>query len=156
MIPKFRVWDKVNKKIKQVYSIDFDENGEIQSIKDEYTKPNEVYAMFEMEYFELMQSTGLKDKNGVEIYEGDIIEFEDEAFCYPFDDEAIVETINRAQVIIDKVKGIFLENFMVKDSTIAKEYKYYYDLPTSEKTIFFKECSVVGNVFEDENLLEDE
>lgn len=151
MIPKFRVWDKTENKMWNVETI---------YIEDEWVKVNDgsIYGITKdlVRDYVLMQSTGLKDKNGVEIYEGDIIEFEDESFCYPFDDEAIVETINRAQVIIDKVKGIFLENFMVKDSTIAKEYKYYYDLPTSEKTIFFKECSVVGNVFEDENLLEDE
>ncbi|EJD95126.1 MULTISPECIES: YopX family protein [Staphylococcus] len=148
---KFRAWDKTENKMWNVETI---------YIEDEWVKVNDgsIYGITKdlVRDYVLMQSTGLKDKNGVEIYEGDIIEFEDESFCYPFDDEAIVETINRAQVIIDKVKGIFLENFMVKDSTIAKEYKYYYDLPTSEKTIFFKECSVVGNVFEDENLLEDE
>lgn len=151
MIPKFRAWDNAVNKMWNVETI---------YIEDEWVKVNDgsIYGITKdlVRDYVLMQSTGLKDKNGVEIYEGDIIEFEDEAFCYPFDDEAIVETINRAQIIIDKVKGIFLENFMVKDSTIAKEYKYYYDLPTSEKTIFFKECSVVGNVFEDENLLEDE
>jgi uncharacterized phage protein (TIGR01671 family) len=151
MMPKFRAWDNAVNKMWNVETI---------YIEDEWVKVNDgsIYGITKdlVRDYVLMQSTGLKDKNGVEIYEGDIIEFEDEAFCYPFDDEAIVETINRAQVIIDKVKGIFLENFMVKDSTIAKEYKYYYDLPTSEKTIFFKECSVVGNVFEDENLLEDE
>lgn len=151
MIPKFRAWDKEENKMWNVETL---------YIEDEWVKVNDgsIYGVTKdlTRSYYLMQSTGLKDKNGVEIYEGDIIEFEDEAFCYPFDDEAIVEIINRAQVIIDKVKGIFLENFMVKDSTIAKEYKYYYDLPTSEKTIFFKECSVVGNVFEDENLLEDE
>lgn len=151
MMPKFRAWDNAVNKMWNVETI---------YIEDEWVKVNDgsIYGITKdlVRDYVLMQSTGLKDKNGVEIYEGDIIEFEDESFCYPFDDEAIVETINRAQVIIDKVKGIFLENFMVKDSTIAKEYKYYYDLPTSEKTIFFKECSVVGNVFEDENLLEDE
>lgn len=151
MMPKFRAWDNAVNKMWNVETI---------YIEDEWVKVNDgsIYGITKdlVRDYVLMQSTGLKDKNGVEIYEGDIIEFEDESFCYPFDDEAIVETINRAQVIIDKVKGIFLENFMVKDSMIAKEYKYYYDLPTSEKTIFFKECSVVGNVFEDENLLEDE
>ncbi|AIA64145.1 YopX family protein [Staphylococcus phage 6ec] len=151
MLPRFRAWDKTENKMWNVETI---------YIEDEWVKVNDgsIYGITKdlVRDYVLMQSTGLKDKNGVEIYEGDIIEFEDESFCYPFDDEAIVETINRAQVIIDKVKGIFLENFMVKDSMIAKEYKYYYDLPTSEKTIFFKECIVVGNVFEDENLLEDE
>lgn len=151
MLPRFRAWDKTENKMWNVETI---------YIEDEWVKVNDgsIYGITKdlVRDYVLMQSTGLKDKNGVEIYEGDIIEFEDESFCYPFDDEAIVETINRAQVIIDKVKGIFLENFMVKDSMIAKEYKYYYDLPTSEKTILFKECSVVGNVFEDENLLEDE
>lgn len=151
MLPRFRAWDKTENKMWNVETI---------YIEDEWVKVNDgsIYGITKdlVRDYVLMQSTGLKDKNGVEIYEGDIIEFEDESFCYPFDDEAIVETINRAQVIIDKVKGIFLENFIVKDSMIAKEYKYYYDLPTSEKTIFFKECSVVGNVFEDENLLEDE
>lgn len=151
MLPRFRAWDKTENKMWNVETI---------YIEDEWVKVNDgsIYGITKdlVRDYVLMQSTGLKDKNGVKIYEGDIIEFEDESFCYPFDDEAIVETINRAQVIIDKVKGIFLENFMVKDSMIAKEYKYYYDLPTSEKTILFKECSVVGNVFEDENLLEDE
>lgn len=151
MMPKFRAWDNAVNKMWNVETI---------YIEDEWVKVNDgsIYGITKdlVRDYVLMQSTGLKDKNGVEIYEGDIIEFEDEAFCYPFDDEAIVEIINRAQVILDKVKGVFLENFMVKDSMIAKKYKYYYDLPTSEKTIFFKECSVVGNVFEDENLLEDE
>lgn len=145
---KIRAWDKKEKRMCSVVAIWF-------SLGSIILESGIFVYERKLDEVELMQSTGLKDKNGVEIYEGDIIEFEDESFCYPFDDEARVEIINRAQVIIDKVKGVFLENFMVKDSTIAKEYKYYYDLPTSEKTIFFKECSVVGNVFEDENLLED-
>lgn len=152
---KFRAWSKEREEMINECDLSITPDGSVLAGDLNYNEESGMLADV-TDNVVITMSTGLKDKNGVEIYEGDIIEFEDESFCYPFDDEAIVETINRAQVIIDKVKGIFLENFMVKDSTIAKEYKYYYDLPTSEKTIFFKECSVVGNVFEDENLLEDE
>lgn len=136
MIPKFRAWDKVNKKLKQVYSIDFDENGEIQSIKDEYTKPNEMYAMFEIEYFELMQSTGLKDKNGIEIYEGDIVELK-----YPYDKR--IKT--KGSIVWDNHKACF--GISMKETT--EQYELY--RVTAENYL-----SVIGNVFENKNLLNEE
>ena len=125
MIPKFRAWDKVDKKLKQVYSIDFDENGEIQSIKDEYTKPNEMYAMFEIEYFELMQSTGLKDKNGTEIYEGDIIK-------NSYDEIYTVKWFDAAFYLEEKYNGGF----------------DYHELHLEDNK------KVIGNIYENPELLE--
>ena len=64
---KFRAWDKTAKKMSKVTAIDFS------------TKPFRVFykAYGNENYFNqdaiLMQSTGLKDKNGVEIFEGDIV-----------------------------------------------------------------------------------
>ena len=65
MISKFRAWHHEHEEMYQVENIYFEMEC-VTFFGDDYP--------LEFEDITLMQSTGLKDKNGVEIYEGDEIE----------------------------------------------------------------------------------
>lgn len=87
---KFRAWDKNNKKIIDVHTIDF-ENGNINACDgDNY---DDILLGFDSI---LIEYTRLKDKKGVEIYEGyigwdshyecyGVVKFEEGKFVYEWD-----------------------------------------------------------------------
>ena len=103
---KFRAWDKKLKLLGNVSYIDFDS----KNLMYFFDKDTELYANFED--VEIMQSTGFKDKNGVEIFIGDIVNCGYLFTGSPFEEEddytediGVIKIVNCGAVV--KINGDF-------------------------------------------------
>lgn len=130
MIPKFRAWDKEIKMMIEISLIDF----EMHVIRGTHWKFGETESI-KFNDIELMQSTGLKDKNGKEIFEGDILEVDD---CG--------EVLGNAKLIWDNEQAAFMIDAISVDD-IAPFYEF-----VSDEDYFYR---VIGNIYENPELLED-
>lgn len=122
---KFRAWDKNKKKIIHnpiINDIDTATN---------YIGLNDLFEKYRERGFEIVQFTGLLDKLGKEIYEGDILEIEHESI------ERKYKTLHFVEWVKDEaVYGLFVP-----------KHERCCELPT------YGEYIVIGNIYENSTLL---
>lgn len=126
---KFRAWDERRNRMIEVTSINF-RNGTIEE-DTRYAVNRELY----FDQIKLMQSTGLKDKKGVEIYEGDIVKWS--RLCMDFNLENYEERSDNFVVEWD----VYNTGFVLGDGEVF----LYKDISA--------DLEVIGNIFEDIELL---
>lgn len=117
---KLRAWDTEEDRYASDDDICYDTGGTCDSVYDLLNADDQFY-IYE-------QCTGLKDKNGKLIYEGDIVETHD-------------YTTEHSQIVFDK--GCYVLK--------SKDVAMYEHLSTYQK-----KCKIIGNIHENLELLEED
>ena len=114
---KFRAWDKLNKEMFNVEIMDFQER-KVYKDTVSYRKFNDI---------ELMQYTGLKDKNEKEIYEGDIV----------------IHHSKMHKIIFNTEKARF----------VLRDDEFELEIPFTNNNN--KRMEIVGNIYENSELIKE-
>lgn len=144
MMPKFRAWDTTNKEMfKDTFAIT--ESGQVVVVDQSsvFVSPDYVFV----DHLVVMQSTGFKDKNGKEIFEGDILETQEIRMVVKFGSYKYIESSqsngHSLGVVYDGL-GFYVECINAADPDRIS--------PFEPETL--KESVVIGNRFENPELVE--
>lgn len=134
---RFRAWHKTWEKMGWIARIRYKKSGEIArlSFRRNIYDGNIYGGLVNLDEIELMQSTGLFDKNGKEIFEGDILKVAN-------NDSSWFEVVK-----YDHDKAMF----------ISKEVNLKYEVPETPLYDLFSpylfKVEVIGNIWENRDLL---
>lgn len=153
MIPRFRAWDKIHKTMYEVddlMSIDFGKS-EI-GVKTLFFDQTNRYDFYDIV---LMQSAGLTDKNGKEIFEGDILKFNDtwSDYCYEGYVDGEITGVNYVEIEKETTCFGFGKTRIPESSLfnlVNDEHFTFKELITD--TSF--EFEIIGNIYENPELTE--
>lgn len=160
MVPKFRVWNGYRKIMADYVSAiqNGDTQGTPSSVNVIVNGKNETWDI-KNDHVELLQATGVKDANGKEIYEGDILEYYYETHGQTFYDpdtlgavvgEPGIETTVIGKVAIWPSTGVVL-------TRINAEFPEDFDsrnLDVPKMLHVNKRFAIIGNVHTNPELLE--
>ena len=127
------------------YTAGRDENGLIFTDKARIYSPEDG-CCYDVWAETVGQFTGLRDKNGKEIYEGDIINF---TFYSDMAGHAHLE--NRPEIIRPQIVEFYDCRFVLHDFTLDKENVTYFTFHFSDK--FRHRYEIAGNIYDNPNLI---
>ena len=145
MIPKFRAWVKPDILSNHLNGVIAEAlpnfiYGNCLVLREDLEEDKQFEEILDFLDIELMQSTGLKDKNGVEIFEGDVVLVSvQNGFDYLDNKVCVVKNSIGHSGLVCATVDEDLE-YRIFNTELFEEYTY----------------EVIGNIYENSELLEEE
>ena len=149
---KFRAWNKKEKRMFDVLGISWYDEVIFESYADAGVGWYSREITHNISDCILMQYTGLKDKNGKEIYEGDIVKGK-APYSYYNREQIYVVKFGRVEIEAGECENVY-ENIV---EAMEAEIIGFYAESEFEEVVSFVESAdveVIGNIYDNPELLE--